>query len=117
MWGGAFLLKHSESTGYWSFIGSDRNAFAAALASGLDGIQRRTEPPAMFEGDVYHADSVPLVPSSLGEATNLFANSEFAQQSFGPDVVAHYAHHFRNEEAGYLSAVTDWERRRYFEQI
>ena len=100
--------------------GADCNpylAFAAALASGLDGIQRRTEPPAMFEGDVYHADSVPLVPSSLGEATNLFANSEFAQQSFGPDVVAHYAHHFRNEEAGYLSAVTDWERRRYFEQI
>ena len=33
------------------------------------------------------------------------------------DVVEHYAHFFGTEEALYRAAVTDWERRRYFERI
>jgi glutamine synthetase len=32
-------------------------------------------------------------------------------------VVDHYAHFFRTEEAAFRVAVTDWERRRYFERI
>ncbi|MGE3172005.1 MAG: glutamine synthetase family protein [Planctomycetota bacterium] len=100
--------------------GADCNpylCFAAALASGLDGVENRTEPPPMFEGDVYHADSVETVPQSLGAATVLFAKGEFATRAFGADVVEHYAHHFRAEGRAFQTAVTDWERRRYFEQI
>lgn len=100
--------------------GADCNpylAFAAALASGLDGIANKIEPPAIFEGDIYEAQQLPHVPHSLGEALDLFAASDFAQKSFGADVVEHYAHFFRTEEQAYRAAVTDWERRRYFEQI
>jgi len=100
--------------------GSDCNpylAFAAALASGLDGIARRTEPPPMFEGDVYAAQDQPEVPSSLARAADLFAASDLARDAFGEDVVEHYLHFFRTEAAAYEAAVTDWERRRYFEQI
>jgi len=100
--------------------GADCNpylAYAAAMASGLDGIQNRIEPPAMFAGDVYHAESLPRVPSSLREATDLFERSEFAKASFGADVVEHYTRFFRTEETAWQAAVTDWERRRYFEQI
>ena len=42
--------------------GADANpylSFAAALASGLDGIAKKTEPPPIFEGDVYAAKSLP----------------------------------------------------------
>ena len=38
--------------------GADCNpylAYAAALASGLDGIAKKIEPPPVFEGDVYVA--------------------------------------------------------------
>ena len=100
--------------------GADCNpylAFAAALASGLDGIANRTEPPDMFEGDAYAAEQLPRVPASLGEATEQFAASAFARQVFGEQVVEHYAHFFRTEEAAFQQAVTDWERGRYFEQI
>lgn len=100
--------------------GADCNpylAFAAALASGLDGISNRIEPPARFEGDVYAAAQLPTVAGTLEEATEHFAQSAFARQSFGSDVVDHYAHFFRTEAAAYRRAVTDWERRRYFEQI
>jgi len=100
--------------------GADCNpylVYAAALASGLDGIERRLEPPECYSGDVYHADDLPHVPQTLGEAVSLFEQSEFVSQSLGADVVEHYTHFFRTEQAAYDRAVTDWERRRYFERI
>jgi glutamine synthetase len=100
--------------------GADCNpylVYAAALASGLDGIAQKTEPPPLFQGDVYAAQQLPQVPLSLREATDLFEKSEFARQALGDAVVAHYAHFFRTEQQAYDRAVTDWERRRYFERI
>jgi len=100
--------------------GADCNpylTFAAALASGLDGIRNRIEPPPCFKGDMYAARDLPHVPGSLDEAANRFAASEFAARTFGVDVVEHYAHFFRTEQAAFDRAVTDWERRRYFERI
>ena len=100
--------------------GADCNpylTYAAALASGLDGIANQIEPPAIFEGDVYSAQELPHVPYTLREATDLFEKSSFAQQTFGVDVVEHYTHFFRTEQAAYDMAVTDWERQRYFERI
>jgi len=100
--------------------GADANpylAFAASLASGLDGIANRIEPPDCFVGDIYAAKSLPRVPYTLGEATDKFAASEFANRAFGEDVVEHYTHFFRMEQSAFNSAVTDWERKRYFERI
>lgn len=100
--------------------GADCNpylAYAATLASGLDGIERRIEPPPAFAGDAYAARSLPQVPGSLHEAAAAFIRSDFAKRSFSQAVVEHYGHFFRTEEEHYRSAVTDWERRRYFERI
>ncbi len=100
--------------------GADVNpylAYAAIVAAGLDGIRDRTEPPPHFSGDVYAAADLPRVPVTLGEATDRFEASAFARAAFGDAVVDHYAHFFRTEQAAYDRAVTDWERRRYFERI
>jgi glutamine synthetase len=100
--------------------GADCNpylAFAAALASGLDGIRRQIEPPPIFEGDVYQAQHLSRVPYTLHEAIDRFADSDFAKQTFGEEVVEHYTHFFRVEQAAFDKTVTDWERRRYFERI
>lgn len=100
--------------------GADCNpylAFAAALASGLDGIRNRIEPPEHFSGDVYAARNLARVPYTLAEAADLFAASDFAKQAFGKEVVEHYLHFYRSEQQAYNFAVTDWERRRYFERI
>ena len=100
--------------------GADANpymALAAALASGLDGIQNKIEPPELFVGDVYQARNLPRVPYTLAQATEVFERSEFAKRAFGADVVEHYAHFFRTEVAAFDKAVTDWERKRYFERI
>jgi len=98
--------------------GADANpylAFAATIAAGLDGIEHRIEPPPAFEGDVYAAQDLPHVPHTLNESIHALAESEWARGVLGEDVVDHYLHFFRTEQRKFDAAVTDWERRRYFE--
>ena len=100
--------------------GADCNpylAFAASLASGLDGIANQIEPPECFVGDIYAAKHLPRVPYTLKEAIGHFENSEFAKKAFGEQVVEHYTHYFKTEQEAYDQSVTDWERKRYFERI
>ena len=100
--------------------GADCNpylTYAASLAAGLDGIRNRIEPPEMFSGNVYATTDVPHVPKTLRAATELLSNSQFARDAFGDSVVDHYVHFFETEQAAFDKAVTDWERRRYFERI
>jgi glutamine synthetase len=115
------VVGHGESLRIECRIpGADVNpylAFAAALASGLDGIERRTEPPRVFEGDVYAARQLPRVPYTLAEAVDRFEASGFVRETLGEEVAAHYTHFYRSEQRAFERAVTDWERRRYFERI
>lgn len=100
--------------------GADVNpylVYAAALAAGLDGVEKGLEPPPPLEGDAYAAEGMPLLPRDLSEATERFALSDFARAALGDAVVDHYAHFYRSEQAAFEREVTDWERRRYFERI
>ena len=100
--------------------GADCNpylAFAATIASGLAGIEQQIEPPDAFVGDVYQAQHLPRVPRTLEHATERFAASDVARVAFGDEVVEHYTHFHRLEVSAHQTAVSDWERARYFEQI
>ena len=100
--------------------GADCNpylCFAAAIASGLDGMERRLAPPPAFSGDSYGAAGLAALPRSLPEAVERFASSDFVRRALGEEVVEHYAHFYRMEQEAFEAAVTDWERRRYFEQV
>ncbi|MEO8217383.1 MAG: glutamine synthetase family protein [Acidobacteriota bacterium] len=99
--------------------GADANvylAFAAMLAAGLDGVVNEIEPPERFDGDVYAAVDLPQVPHSLNESIAALENSSWAREKFGEEVIDHYLHFFRTEQRKFDSVVTDYERRRYFEQ-
>ena len=100
--------------------GADCNpylTYAAAIASGMDGIANRIEPPDAFDGNVYRADHAAHVPKSLAEAAERFSQSSLARRAFGKQVVQHYAHFFQTEQSAFDRSVTDWERTRYFERI
>ena len=99
--------------------GADANpylAFAVTLAAGLDGIANRIEGPGEFTGDAYGAAELPRVPRTLNDAIAALDGSAWARQALGAGVVEHYLHFFRTEQRKFDAAVTDWERRRYFEQ-
>lgn len=99
--------------------GADANPYvaaAAALAAGLDGIERRIDPPPPFRGDVYQAAELPRVPGTLREAIGELERSELAPAAFGEPVVEHYLHFLRTEQRKFDEVVTCWERARYFER-
>ncbi|WP_027882723.1 glutamine synthetase family protein [Meiothermus rufus] len=100
--------------------GADLNpylALAAALASGLAGLEQNLTPPPIFQGDIYQARHLPRVPYTLGEAAEEFARSTFAKEALGQAAHEHYTHFFYSEWQAFNRAVTDWERKRYFERI
>lgn len=94
-------------------------AAAAALASGLWGIERKIEPDAAISGNAYDqefADERQL-PRSLGEAAVRLRASDAARALFGDEFVEHYAASREWEVREFDKAITDWEMDRYFEII
>ena len=105
----------------WRVPGADVNPYlgiAALLASARDGIASQADPAEPLMGEDWERPVSPL-PSTLGAAVDAFRGSPFAAGTFGDGVVAHYAEAGRWEWERFLAAdaVTEWERRRYFEVI
>jgi len=99
--------------------GADVNpylAFAATVAAGLHGVEKKIEPPPILEGNAYES-SVQPVPKTLAEAVALFAGSKAAREAFGAEVHEHYLHAAQAELAAHDRAVTDWEKGRLFERV
>ena len=100
--------------------GADANpylALAAMVAAGLAGIEERLDCGQEYRGNAYVDPALARLPSSLAEAADLLARSRFARAEFGEAVVDYYVHHARLEVQAFGNAVTDWEKKRYFEQI
>ncbi len=100
--------------------GGDANpylAFAAMLAAGMGGIKENLDCGPEYSGNAYVDQALARLPASLPEATELFNRSTLAREVFGSEVVDFYVHHARLESEAFNSAVTDWEKARYFERI
>ncbi len=109
--------------------GADANfylVFAAMLASGLYGIERKLELPPRLAGNAYNpatiaraleSGQVKPLPRNLTGATDLLERSEIAREYLGADFVEHFVTTRRWEVREFEKAVTNWERRRYLELI
>ena len=102
--------------------GADANpylALAAALASGLWGIENAVEPDPAAIGNAYAAtypDALSF-PPTLWEAAQRFKSSAMAREWFGDAFVEHFAATREWEERTFRRHITDWELERYFEII
>jgi glutamine synthetase len=94
-------------------------ALAAAIGSGLWGIENRIEPDAPIEGNAYAVETPPerALPATLWDAAQRLKASEAARDLFGPEFVEHYAVTREWEEREARKAITDWQLARYFEII
>lgn len=100
--------------------GADVNpylGFAASLAGGLSGIERKLEPANPVQVDAYTLDDLPPLPRTLDAAINVLDRSELARDWLGDAFVDHYVTMRRWEVERHQRAVTEWERARYFEQV
>ena len=94
-------------------------ALAAAIGSGLWGIEHRIEPSAPTVGNAYDqsADPALALPQTLWDAALALRASSAAADLFGAAFVDHYASTREWEERQARKAVTDWQLARYFEII
>lgn len=100
--------------------GADLNpylAYAALLAAGIDGIEKRMELEPAFVGDAYGGGSeVREIPKTLRAAAAALNRSEMLRTAFGSDVVDHYVRAAEWEQEEYDRRITDWEIARGFER-
>ncbi len=94
-------------------------ALAAALGSGIWGIENKIEPTKPIQGNAYDVSMSKefLLPRNLSQAAKQFKSSAVARDLFGDTFVDHYAHTRLWEDDQQQAAITDWQLKRYFEII
>jgi len=100
--------------------GADANpylALSAMLACGMAGVKENLDCGNEYHGNAYVDSNLAALPHSLRDAADLFEASRLAHAALGDPVVEFYVHHARLEVQAFGDAVTDWEKKRYFEQI
>lgn len=100
--------------------GADANpylAFAATIASGLHGIEKKLNPGAIYKGNAYVDDSLRQVPLTLNDAISRLEESQAARKLLGPEVVEHYLYAARVEQSQSDRNVTDMELIKGFERL
>ena len=100
--------------------GADLNpylAFAALIAAGLDGMEKKMNLEPAFSGDAYDTSKkLREVPKTLREATSLLDGSKFLREAMGDDVIDHYVHTAEWEQFEFDRRITDLELKRGFER-
>ena len=94
-------------------------ALAAAIGSGLWGIEHKIEPDDPIAGNAYAQTFAAerRLPRTLWDAAQRLKASGPARALFGDAFVEHYAATREWEEREFRKAITDWELARYFEII
>jgi glutamine synthetase len=86
---------------------------ASQILSGLDGVDRKLDPGP--SADTPYETKAPLLPKSLRDAVAALKDDPFFREKLGAEFVDYYTHIKNAEIDRFLSEVTDWEHREYFE--
>jgi len=96
-------------------------AFAALLKAGLEGIKNNYQLPPAATENVYHLNekdrvsaNIDSLPTSLGQAIELFSTSKLAQELLGNELFNEFIKIKTRELKSFSTTVTDWETEKYF---
>ena len=94
-------------------------ALAAAIASGLWGIEQKLDPGEPITGNSYEKKhpAKGQLPRTLMEAAGRLKASKASRDLFGDAFVDHYSATREWEEREFRKAITEWELERYMEII
>lgn len=98
-------------------------AFAAMLAAGLDGVERRLHPGPPVNKNIFTMSQrekrrlkIRQLPPDLSSALDALEKDKVILEALGEHVASHYLHAKRREWADYISHVHPWETERYLHQ-
>ncbi|UWU92200.1 glutamine synthetase family protein [Bradyrhizobium sp. CB1015] len=86
---------------------------ASQILSGIDGVDRKLDPGP--SADTPYETKAPPLPKSLRDAVSALKDDPFFREKLGAEFVDYYTHIKNAEIDRFLSEVTDWEHREYFE--
>jgi glutamine synthetase len=87
--------------------------FASQIYAGLDGVQRKLEPPP--PADTPYEAKAEMLPHTLGEALAALRADKCLVEGLGQAFVDYYCRIKEAEIARFNLEVTEWEHREYFE--
>jgi glutamine synthetase len=97
-------------------------AFAAMLAAGLDGVERKLSPPEPVEENLYHFDTAKLssrgirqLPGTLREAIDELSADAVISDALGEHILERFIEAKNEEWDEYRMQVSAWEVDRYLE--
>ena len=97
-------------------------AFAAMLAAGLDGLEKKLELSDPVEESLYAMDAgrirekgIKELPGTLGEAIDELEKDEVIRDALGDHVLSHFIEAKREEWDEYRTQVSAWEVDRYLD--
>jgi len=88
---------------------------ASQILAGLDGVDRKLDPGP--SADTPYETKAPFLPKSLRDAVSALKDDPFFREKLGAEFVDYYTHIKNAEIDRFLSEVTDWEHREYFEMF
>ncbi len=99
-------------------------ALTICLAAGLDGIQKKLQPPKPVNKEVDKMTAeekeqfhISALPSTLGEAIAELEKDGFVRKVLGEEFVQRYLEAKKAEWKEYMPQVTDWEVDKYLYRI
>ncbi|MFH0834387.1 MAG: type I glutamate--ammonia ligase [Patescibacteria group bacterium] len=97
-------------------------AFAAMLASGLDGVRNKKKAPNPVNENIFEFNeaqakkyNIKTLPGNLSDAVDNFEKDKLLTEAFGPHFVGKYIEAKRAEYDEFRLNVSDWEKARYLE--
>jgi len=97
-------------------------AFAAMLASGLDGVKNRIHPGDPVDRNIFEMSQrekrrlrIDQLPANLSEACDNLEKDSVVKDALGEHILDHFLEAKRGEWAEYISRVQPWETEKYLE--
>ena len=93
-------------------------AFAVLLKAGLDGIQKKIDPPEAIEEDIYETkryEKLDTLPSDLKEAIEALKRDKLIKETLGPAFEKFVDLKEAEWEEYTKRRITDWEMWKYFD--
>jgi len=95
-------------------------ALAGMLSAGLDGIEKKMNPPDAVEENVYGFSDdklkemdITTLPTNIGDAVDSLEADKVLRKMLGSDLTDHFISAKRQEWRAFLLQVTPWEVERY----
>jgi glutamine synthetase len=98
-------------------------AFAAMLASGLDGIERELDCGEPVNRNIFDMSmrekkrlKIHQLPASLDEALDFLEKDTMLREALGDHIFKHFLFNKRTEWSEYIKEIHDWELKRYLDR-